>query len=379
MPRLIAATLLAFTLAAGIAAAQELRIPLHKKSKYTPVQQLNRDGVAALQKHQIEKAKKLFYQAYLIDPDDPFTLNNLGYVSEIEGDVDRAQRYYDLARANTSDAEVDVSTQAQLQGKVVAKIAGNTAPLAMQVNQLNSQAMQLLNNDRAPEADVLLQQALKLAPNDPFTLNNLGFAREKQGALEDAIRLYSRAAATGSSEKIMVTYNKEWRGRAIGDVAAENARKAQHELEHAADVQDQVLRLNLQGVSALNRNDRKTAREAFEKAYKLDPKNAFTINNMGYLAELAGDKETAQTFYQQAQNARRANARVAVSTRREVEGRPMGQVAAQSTEMVEWSLESVAEAKRQTGAPPVLRTRDNRVVVDKPKPSDTTPETQPPK
>lgn len=377
MRRLVAALALAFTLPALAGEAQELRIPLHKKSKYTPVQQLNRDGVAALQKHQIEKAKKLFYRAYLIDPNDPFTLNNLGYVSEIEGDVDRAQRYYDQARANTSDAQVDVSTEAQLQGKVVAKIAGNTATTAMKVNELNSQAMQLLNQDRAPESDLLLQQALKIDPNNPFTLNNMGFAKEKEGDLEEAIRFYSRSAATASREQIVVTYNKDWRGRAISDVAADNARKAGDELGRAREVQDQVLRLNLQGVSAMNRNDRKTAREAFEKAYKLDPKNAFTINNMGFLAEMAGDKETAQTYYEQAQTARRANAKVAASTRPEVEGQPMKEVAVQSTALVESSLESVAEAKRRTGAPPVLRTRDNRVIVDKPQPPTTKPGLQP--
>jgi len=378
MRRLVPALALAFTLLALVGGAQELRIPLHKKSKYTPVQQLNRDGVAALQKHQIDKAKKLFYRAYLIDPNDPFTLNNLGYVSEIEGDVDRAQRYYDQARANTSDAQVDISTEPQLQGKVVAKVAGNTATTAMKVNELNSQAMQLLNQDRAPEADLLLQQALKIDPNNPFTLNNMGFAKEKEGDLEDAIRFYLRSAGTASREQIVVTYNKEWRGRAISDVAADNARKAGDELARARDVQDQVLRLNLQGVSAMNRNDRKTAREAFEKAYKLDPKNAFTINNMGYLAEMAGDKETAQSYYEQAQTARRANAKVASSTRPEVEGQPMKEVAVQSTTLVESSLESVAEAKRRTGAPPVLRTRDNRIIVDKPQPpSTTTPGLQP--
>src|SRR5262245_2784643 len=79
------------------AVTQEIHFPLPKKSDYTPVQQLNRDGVAALQKHDLGKAKRLFYKAYLIDPNDPFTLNNLGYAAELEGDLDRAQRYYDQA------------------------------------------------------------------------------------------------------------------------------------------------------------------------------------------------------------------------------------------------------------------------------------------
>src|SRR5512146_1700989 len=236
---------LAFAMLPLAGAAQELRIPLPKKSKYTPVQKLNRDGVEALRKHELDKARKLLYHAYLIDPNDPFTLNNLGYLSELEGDVDRATRYYDQARANTSDAVVDMSTEPQLTGKVVAKIAGNTAAGPMKVNELNSEALQLLNQDRAPEADRILQQALALDPKNPFTLNNLGFAKEKEGELEDAIRLYSQSAATGSQERIVVTYNKEWRGRAISDVAADNAGKARDELARANDIQDRVARLNL--------------------------------------------------------------------------------------------------------------------------------------
>ena len=346
------------------AAAQSVRIPLPKKSKYTPVQALNRDGVKALQKHDIEKAKRYFYRAYLIDPDDPFTLNNLGYVAELEGNLDRAQRYYDQAKANTSDAVVDQSTAEDAQGKTVATVAGRTAEGPMKVNELNSEALGLLNQDRAPEADLLLQDALKREPNNPFTLNNMGFAKEKEGELEQAIQYYDHAAAINSPEPIVVSFDKSFRGKPISEVAARNARKTQDELAKAGDVENQVVRLNLRGVSAMNRNDRKTAREDFLQAYKLDPKNSFTINNMGYLAELEGDRETAESYYEQAQAAKRNSQRVAVATRPEVEGRPVGRVAEQSTNLVETSLEAQAEAKRRTGAPPALRTRDNRVIVE---------------
>src|SRR5665213_2307119 len=57
------------------AAGKDIRINLPKRTEATPVQKLNRDGVRALQKNEIAKAQKLFYKAYLIDPDDPFTLN----------------------------------------------------------------------------------------------------------------------------------------------------------------------------------------------------------------------------------------------------------------------------------------------------------------
>ncbi|HMC31193.1 MAG TPA: hypothetical protein VKL99_10195, partial [Candidatus Angelobacter sp.] len=274
------------------AGAQQIRIPLPKKSKYTPVQALNRDGVAALKKHDISKAKRYFYKAYLIDPNDPFTLNNLGYVAELEGNLDRAQRYYDQAQANTSEAVIDRSTSDEAQGKPVAKIAGHTAEGPLKVNQLNSEALGLLNQDRAPEADVVLQQALKIDANNPFTLNNMGFAKEKEGELEEAIRFYDRAAATNSRDPIVIAFNRSWRGKPISEVAARNAEESRKVLGKAQNLQDRVARLNLRGVSAMNRNDRKTARENFQQAYKLDPNNSFTINNMGYLAELEGDKET---------------------------------------------------------------------------------------
>ncbi len=79
-----------------------------------------------------------------------------------------------------------------MQGKTVANVAGHTAEGAMKVNELNSEALGLLNRDRAPEADVVLQAALKLDPNNPFTLNNMGFAKEKEGELESAIRYYEQ-------------------------------------------------------------------------------------------------------------------------------------------------------------------------------------------
>src|SRR5579871_4298390 len=103
-------------LLAGLSHAGDLRITLPKRTKPTPVQQLNRDGVKAVEKHNYKLAKKLFYKAYLLDPNDPFTLNNLGYMAELDGDLDRAQRYYGLAADLSSDAMVDKSTDDQVEG-----------------------------------------------------------------------------------------------------------------------------------------------------------------------------------------------------------------------------------------------------------------------
>jgi Flp pilus assembly protein TadD len=369
--------LVSFVFCALPARSQEKHLPLPKRSGYTPVQQLNHDGVKALEKHNLAKAKRLFYKAYLIDPNDPFTLNNLGYAAELEGDMDRAQRYYDQAGTNTSEAIVQTATDKESEGKVVAKVAGRAAQGNMEINQLNRQAVQLLNHDRAPEADLVLQRALKIDPKNAFTLNNMGFAKEKEGELEDAIQFYMRAAGTRSREPVVVTSSADWRGKPISEVAQRNWEKTYRHLAEKSDVEGQVARLNLRGVSAMNRNDRKTAREDFLRAYKLDPSNSFTINNMGYLAELDGDRETAQTYYRQAQSAERAKNKVGVATRAEAEGQPLKQVAEQSTELIGSTLEAQAEAKRQSGAPLTLKTRDNKPVVTRPR-AQPAPSPKPP-
>jgi Flp pilus assembly protein TadD len=347
--------------------AGDLRIPLPKSSKPTAVQKLNQEGVQAVEKHDYAKAKKLFYKAYLIDPDDPFTLNNLGYISEIEGDIDRAQRFYALATEHPSQAVIVKSTDRGAIGKPVDKVAGNTGDERMQVNRMNVNAISLLAKDRAPEADLVLQKALALDPRNPFTLNNLGYAKEKEGELDQAIGLYSRAAALGSEEPIVVAMNKKWRGQSISLVAAENAKKAesalQRELHQNTDAR--VARLNLRGVSAENRNERRLAKQFFAEAYKLDPDNAFTLNNMGYVAELDGDRETADYFYTKAQEARQAKSRVALATRKDMEGQPLAVVATTSDQAVDAAQQAALEIRRREAkTPPALLRRDNTLVIE---------------
>ena len=150
-----------------LASAGDLRISIPKRTKPTPVQKYNQQGVKELQKHNYKRAKALFYRAYLVDPNDPFTLNNLGYIAELEGQADRAERYYSLAQEQGSDALVYKSTEKDAIGKPVGKIAGNAADSKMQVNRINVYAIGLLDKEQAPQADLALQKALKLDPTNP--------------------------------------------------------------------------------------------------------------------------------------------------------------------------------------------------------------------
>ena len=89
-------TLLAIALALSAAGTSDawardmLKINIPRRSELTPVQRLNREGVDAVGKHQYDRAEALFYKAYLYDPSDPFTLNNLGDISDLNGQLDRA-------------------------------------------------------------------------------------------------------------------------------------------------------------------------------------------------------------------------------------------------------------------------------------------------
>src|SRR5579884_1215683 len=360
--------------------AGDVRITIPHRSHPTPVQKYNRDGVKAVEAHNYDKAKKLFYKAYLLDPNDPFTLNNLGYMAELDGDLDRAQRYYGLAADLSSDAMVDKSTDDQVEGKPVAEVAGNAQDRNMQVIRLNIEAMSLLMKDRAPEADIVLQKALKVDPKNPFTLNNMGFAKEKEGELQQALSYYTAAAATRSQEKIVVANNSDWRGKPITEIADRNARKVRKDLDQLnADVERQVALLNLRGVSALNRNDTTEAQKLFEQAYKLDPQNGFAINNMGYIAELQGDRETADLYYARAREAEHADSTVRMATRKEEIGRKLGAVAQESDSKVQASIASTVEARRRSGEPVELRHRDNSIVQPLELPAgDTTPVTPEP-
>jgi Flp pilus assembly protein TadD len=345
------------------ARAGDLKITLPKRSYLTPVQRLNREGVDAVRKHDYKKAESLFYKAYLLDPDDPFTLNNLGYTSELKGDMERAQRFYVLAAKQATDAVIDVASSPQLKGKPM-DVALAMPDRPLQLNQDNVEAVRLLSQGRAPEADTLLQQALKNDPQNVFTLNNLGVAKEMEGESVEALQYYDAAGARRSSATAVVTAARSWRGKPASEMAAENANALRHRMETQDTPQARAAELNLRGVSAINRNDQRAANEDFRKAYAIDPTNAFALNNIGYVSELEGDRETAQFFYESARNAPGANEKVVLATRSSDEGLKLFEVAEDSDAKVETKVAQERVARRRQGEPILLRRRDNTIIEE---------------
>jgi Flp pilus assembly protein TadD len=357
--RLLAAIVVIMGTGFHTAWGKDIRITFPKHSELTPVQRLNREGVDAVRKHQYEKAEALFYKAYLYDAADPFTLNNLGYISELQGKLDGAQKFYAMASEQGSTARIDLSNSKDLEGKPLAFALTDLKDKPMRVNRMNVEAIQLLAEDRNFEAVVMLRQALALDPQNPFTLNNLGVAEEATGNLNGALQQYDAAAGAHSTEPVVVTLNRSTRGKPISEMAAASARLLRKRIQNEADTELQARMLTLHGVFSANQNDWSAAKKDFLQAYSLDPHSAFSLNNLGYVAEKDGDLETAQFYYSKARSADGANARVGLTTGGSVEGEDLDTVASASNQKVDSEIDAYRQAARQQTGPIELIRRGN--------------------
>jgi Flp pilus assembly protein TadD len=347
--------------------AQNLKISIPRRSELTPVQRLNRDGVDAVRKEQYDKAEELFYKAYLYDPSDPFTLNNLGYIAELQGQFERAQTFYKLASEQGTNAFIDVSNEKDLKGKRMSYALDSLQDLPMRLNRMNFDAMTLLSQNRSSEALGLLRAAYRLDPHNAFTLNNLGVASEAVNDYDQALRYYAAAAGAGSSEPAVVTLTGAWRGRPVSQLSAANQQRLQQKMQDLTSDRARSALLASRGVAAINRNDWATARKDFVEAYRLDPYSAFSLNNAGYVAEHDGDVETAQFFYGKAQQADDAHSPVGSATRHGAEGNPLVTVASNNDQETADKLEQEREArKRQTGPIQLLHRDGTPVTPAKP-------------
>ena len=367
---LIAASLILWLSTSALAG--DFRINIPKRSHLTPVQRLNRAGVEAVRKNQYGKAKELFYRAYLFDPGDPFTLNNLGYIAELEGQVERAQTFYALVAGQPTEALIDQASSKKLKGESLQTAISAVHDTSMQINRANVAAVRLLAEGRTWEAEKLLQRTLALDPKNGFTLNNMGVAKEAQGEYVEALKYYGEVADSHTDDTVVVTMNAGWRGKSVSEMAAASAKRLRNRMETLQSPESQMALLNLRGVSAMNRNDWHEAWQNFSQAYKLGPNNAFSLNNQGYMAEMNGDLETAQEFYREAQRAGGAGARVGLATRRDAEGVRLYSVANGSEAEVSGVMESANRARRRNPPPIQLKRRDGTPISD-----STTPEAVP--
>lgn len=332
-----------------------LKIPL--RSRLSPVQRLNREGVELVRKNQYEKAEALFLKAYLFDPADPFTLNNLGYVAELQGQVDRAQRFYRLAAEQGCDAPIDLSSMRDLKGRPMQDAYQNYPDLPMRINRMNLDAMQLLAQDRGFAALTLLEHARAADPQNPFTLNNLAVADEAVGDYDAALQNYKEVADLHSSEKVTVTADRAWRGKSVSAMARASAERLEKRIDGMPAEELEAIKLNVRGVFEANQNQTAAADEDFLRAYSIDPGDAFSLNNRAYVAERQGDLETAQFYYAKAGKGDNAGSRVGLATKAAAEGDTLFRVASDSNGNVDRALQVYSQERREQSAPVELTPR----------------------
>lgn len=84
-------------------------------------------GVSEANQNDWESAKRDFLQAYSLDPESAFSLNNRGYVAEKDGDLETAQFYYSKARkAEDAKARVGLATQQSAEGQPLLSVAADS-------------------------------------------------------------------------------------------------------------------------------------------------------------------------------------------------------------------------------------------------------------
>jgi Flp pilus assembly protein TadD len=364
-------------------AGDVLKITIPRHSELTPVQRLNREGVEAVKKHEYEKAATLFYKAYLYDPADPFTLNNLGYIAELHGELERAHKFYALATMQSSSANISQSSSKPLEGKPMQYAFQVLRDGPMELNRMNVEAMELLSQGRGTEALVLLRRAQALDARNPFTLNNLGVAYESIGEYDSALKAYYAASALNSSEPAALTIDRESAGLPVSALAAESARRLNERMTKMGSAGANASMLTARGIFAANANDWLTARQDFLHAYSLNPSSAFALNNRGFVAEMDGDLETAQFFYEKARKAGDAGARVGLATLQVAEGQKLLAVASDSDRQVDRELERYSLQRHQEKGPIELTPRGDSTggnataPSEKPSSSDVPPSVTP--
>ena len=122
----------------------------------------------------------------------------------------------------------------------------------------------------------------------------------------------------------------------------------------------QVNRMNFEAIRLLSQDRAAEAEGVLQQALALDPHNTFTLNNMGYVAELNGDRESADFYYAKAKQADNHERHVTLASRPEDEGKKLVEVADRNDAKAEASIRAEQELNRRRGKGPVLKERNSR-------------------
>jgi tetratricopeptide (TPR) repeat protein len=141
--------------------------------------------------------------------------------------------------------------------------------------KLNNRGLDHLKKKEYSEATRLFQEALKIEPDFPDALNNLGKALESSGKDDEAIADFDKAlklapqdAAIHSNKGLALFHERKF------EESIASYRKAIEIHSDFAEAQN-----GLAALFSLDRTDE--AISAFRKVIHLDPKNSDALNNLG--------------------------------------------------------------------------------------------------
>ena len=84
---------------------------------------LTRDAVLAYRTGDVDKFKSNMKEAHEIDPEDPYVLNNMGFIYEMEGKKAEALSHYKEAAQKAGNRTVDVSQVREQEGRQLKDVA----------------------------------------------------------------------------------------------------------------------------------------------------------------------------------------------------------------------------------------------------------------
>jgi Flp pilus assembly protein TadD len=204
---------------------------------------MNLDAMQLLRENRGFDATAILRAALALDPQSPFTLNNLGVAHEAIGDFNNALKYYgEAADAHSSEPAV-ITLNEEWRGRPVSKVAAESAkrlekklqnmdPAEKNSVMFTMRGVAAANQNDWGTARQNFLKAYSLNPNSAFALNNRGYVAEKDGDLETAQFFYQKARrAEDSGERVGLATQRFAEGQALLNVASDSNQKVDNALE----------------------------------------------------------------------------------------------------------------------------------------------------
>jgi Flp pilus assembly protein TadD len=203
--------------------------------------------MALLQQGRNQEAEDVLRETLKLDPRNPFTLNNLGYAMEGQGNLESALQYYNQASITHSSEPVVVAIDPHWRGKTISDIAfRNEEAVRKRLSseqssqdraaRLNAEGVSALNHNEPDQAYNYFRQAYKLDPQSAFSLNNMGYLSEAFGDQETADEYYDAAKrGDGAGTPVSIASRHEMVGAEAGEVASTNAQGTEANLQAEAE------------------------------------------------------------------------------------------------------------------------------------------------